>query len=172
MFVAAGAHVCLKGYDVLIRAFARLADKSVRLIIFGDGPETDNYRKLIAELGVADRVSLPGYVENLPAEIKAADSFVVSSQSESFSIVLVEALAASTPVVSTNCPLGPPEILQNGKYGIMCAAGDPNSLADALQWVLDGQAIVPPRESWEKYTIENVMDKYECAIRRVMEENK
>ena len=156
----------------MIRAFARLADKSVRLIIFGDGPETDNYRKLIAELGVADRVSLPGYVENLPAEIKAADSFVVSSQSESFSIVLVEALAASTPVVSTNCPLGPPEILQNGKYGIMCAAGDPNSLADALQWVLDGQAIVPPRESWEKYTIENVMDKYECAIRRVMEENK
>lgn len=172
VFVAAGSHVAVKRYDTLIRAFARLKDQSARLIIFGEGSETENYKKLIAELGVQDRVSLPGFAENLPAEIKAADAFVVSSQSESFSIVLVEALAAGTPVVSTDCPLGPPEILQHGKYGLMCAVNDPASLADALQKVLDGHAIRPPREAWEKYTLDKVMDNYECAIRRVMEERK
>lgn len=172
VFVAAGSHVAVKRYDTLIRAFARLADQSARLIIFGEGPETENYKKLIAELGAQDRVSLPGFADNLPAEIKAADAFVVSSQSESFSIVLVEALAAGTPVVSTNCPLGPPEILQHGRYGLMCAVDDPGSLADALQKVLDGHAICPPREAWEKYTLDKVMDNYECAIRRVMEAQK
>ncbi len=172
VFVAAGSHVAVKRYDMLIRAFARLADQSARLIIFGEGDETENYKKLIAELGVQDRVSLPGFAENLPAEIKAADAFVVSSQSESFSIVLVEALAAGTPVVSTDCPLGPPEILQHGKYGLMCTVNDPASLADALQRVLGGHAIRPPREAWEKYTLDKVMDNYECAIWRVMEERK
>ena len=110
---------------------------------------------------------MPGFVSNLPAEIKAADAFVVSSETESFSIVLVEALAAGVPVVSTNCPLGPPDILQHGKYGILCAVNDPESLSMALQKVLDGQGIVPPRDAWEKYTLEKVMDNYECAIRRV-----
>ena len=172
VFVAAGSHVTVKRYDTLIRAFARLTDQSIRLIIFGEGSETQNYKRLIAELGVKDRISLPGFADNLPAEIKAADAFVVSSQSESFSIVLVEALAAGTPVVSTNCPLGPPEILQQGKYGLICTVNDPVSLASALQKVLDGHAMSPPREAWEKYTLEKVMDNYECAIRRVMEKKK
>ena len=78
VFVAAGSHVAVKRYDELIRAFARLADQSARLIIFGEGNETENYKKLIAELGIQDRVSLPGFAENLPAEIKVVDAFVVS----------------------------------------------------------------------------------------------
>jgi len=172
VFVAAGSHVAVKRYGMLIRAFAQLTDQSTRLIIFGEGPETGNYKKLISELGIQDRVSLPGFSDNLPAVIKAADAFVVSSKSESFSIVLVEALAVGTPVVSTDCPLGPPEILQHGKYGLMCAVNDINSMTKALQRVLDGDAINPLRESWEKYTLERVMDNYECAIWRVMETQK
>ena len=171
VFVAAGSHVAVKRYDVLIQAFSRLLDQSARLIIFGEGDQTESYKNLIAELGLQDRVSLPGFAGNLPAEIKVADAFVVSSQSESFSIVLVEALAAGTPVVSTDCPLGPPEILRHGKYGLMCAVNDPVALADTLQKVVDGQMIRPPREAWEKYALDKVMDNYECAIRRVMEEN-
>jgi glycosyltransferase involved in cell wall biosynthesis len=89
------------------------------LIIFGEGGLRSEYERLIEELGIGDSVSLPGFTNNLPAELKGGACFVVSSLIESFSVVLVEALASGVPVVSTDCPYGPGEILKRGKYGTL-----------------------------------------------------
>lgn len=170
VFVGAGAHTGFKAQDVMIQAFAIVVKKQpCRLILFGEGQLTQKLKDLAAQLGVADRVSFPGFTNNLPAELKAADAFVVSSRCESFSIVLVEALACGTPVVSTDCPSGPPEILHHGKYGILCKPDDPVVLAEGMQMILDGRGIKPPRESWEPYTLDHVMDNYEKEINFVLE---
>lgn len=165
VFVAAGAFCSFKNHMNLIRAFAQVrARHECRLIIFGSGGLRASYEAEIGRLGVKDSVSLPGYTDNLPAEMKAADAFVVSSNFESFSIVLVEALAAGCPVVSTDAPYGPPEILEGGRYGILVRRNDPKALAEGLMRVLAGQTIRPPREAWERFAIGRIVTRYEQAL--------
>jgi len=168
VIVAAGAFNPLKNYELLIRAFDKVRrDKSCRLIIFGEGPLRPEYEKLVLELGVGELVSLPGYTDQLPAEIKAASAFVVSSNVESFSIVLVEALAAGTPVISTDAPYGPPEILEGGKYGILVRRGDVDSMAEGMMKVLSGNGIKAPNVAYERFSIANVVRNYEHALARI-----
>lgn len=164
-FVAAGAFTIFKNHLNLLRAFAIAhAKRPCRLILFGSGPLKPEYERLVQELNLQDCVSLPGYTDNLPAEIKAADAFIVSSNIESFSIVLVEALAAGTPVISTNAPYGPPEILQNGKYGILVKRNNPDALAAGILQVLNGHAIPPTPEAYERFTLANTVKRYEAAL--------
>jgi len=165
VIVAAGSHAAVKGYDVLLRAFAwvRLR-RPCRLILFGEGALTESYRRLAAELKVDGYVSLPGFAGNLPAEIRRADLFVVSSHCESFSIVLVEALACGVPVVATNCPSGPPEILRNGLYGLLVQPDNPAALAEGIVKVLEGHGIQPPPESWAPYRLDRIIDQYEALL--------
>lgn len=163
--IAAGAFCPAKNYPNLLRAFAIARAKCpCRLILFGSGPQKSEYEHLIQELNLQDCVSLPGYTDNLPAEIKAADAFIVSSNIESFSIVLVEALAAGTPVISTDAPYGPPEILQGGKYGILVKRNDPDALADGILQVLNGHAIPPTPEAYERFILANTVKRYEVAL--------
>ena len=167
--VAAGAFCSMKNHMMLIRAFAEVLKKrAARLIIFGEGPLRQAYEKLIAELGIADSVSLPGFTNNLPAEMKAASCFVVSSTIESFSVVLVEALAAGAPVVSTNCPYGPSEILKGGQYGILVKNNDAAAMAEGILKVLNGGGIKPTAEMVEPYTMESIVTRYEKAIADVI----
>lgn len=169
VIVAAGAHVPLKGYDVLIKALALvLRQIKARLILFGEGPETVSLKVLTENLGIADFVSFPGHVDNLPAELNEADVFVVSSHCESFSVVLVEALACAVPVVATNCPVGPAEILNNGQHGILVPPNNPAHLAAGIMVVLCGGAVSPSEESWAPYVIDNVVAKYEKVINKVL----
>lgn len=169
VIVAAGAHVPLKGYDILIRALSLiLPQQKCRLILFGEGPDTASLKSLAEELVIDESVSFPGHIDALPAELKHADVFVVSSHCESFSIVLVEALACGVPVVATNCPVGPPEILQNGQYGILVAPNDPEKLAEGILAVLNGAGIVPPAESWKPYVVENAVARYEAVFNNVL----
>ena len=168
VIVAAGAQVSFKGYDVLIRAFMIVRHaRPCRLILFGEGPEQENLRRLAAESGVGDDIAFPGYTNSLPANLAHADLFVVSSHVESFSVVLVEALACGTPVVATNCPSGPPEILAGGKYGILVEPNNPSALAAGIGRVLDGNGIKPPLESWQPYCLDTVMDRYEKVLQAV-----
>lgn len=164
-FVAAGAFCPAKNYPNLLRAFAKVrVQHPCRLVIFGNGPLKSEYERLIKELNLQECVSLPGYTDNLPAEIKAADAFIVSSNIESFSIVLTEALAAGTPVISTDAPYGPPEILQGGKYGILVKRNDPDALAAGILQVLNGHAILPTPEAYERFTLSNTVKRYEAAL--------
>jgi glycosyltransferase involved in cell wall biosynthesis len=112
-----------KDFPTLIRAFVRArAVRKIRLMILGGGKDERRdaqYKaQLLAladQLGVADDVALPGFVENPFAYMARASVFVLSSAWEGFGNVIVEALACGCPVVSTDCPSGPAEILENGK---------------------------------------------------------
>jgi glycosyltransferase involved in cell wall biosynthesis len=127
-----------KGFGVLINAFDIVAkDRELRLIILGEGEGRERLAKLIEEKELQDLVDMPGFVENPMTFFNCASLFVLSSEYEGFGNVLVEALACGTPVVSTDCPGGPAEILEGGKYGILVPVGDAEAMATAIARSID-----------------------------------
>jgi glycosyltransferase involved in cell wall biosynthesis len=124
-----------KDFATLLRAFARVrADRPARLVLIGESNDKQRARLqgLASQLGVQDDFALLGYRRNpLPYMVKAA-VFVSSSRYEGFPNVLLEALACGTPVVSTDCPSGPAEILDGGAYGALVPVGDDVALAAAI----------------------------------------
>lgn len=126
-----------KDFATLIEAFARLDRPQARLLILGEGSERKRLEGLARQLGVADRVALPGFVIDPLPELRAAEVMVMSSAYEGFGNVLVEALGAGTPVVSTRCPYGPEEILAGGRFGLLVPVREPQALADAIARQLD-----------------------------------
>jgi glycosyltransferase involved in cell wall biosynthesis len=138
-----------KDYATLLRALAILR-KSVpaRLIICGEGPERQRLEALRRELGLQECVQMPGHDPNAYAAMARASLLVLSSRREGSPSVLVEALACGCPVVATDCPSGPAEILHaddGGRLGLLATVGDPASLASAMQQSLarswDAQAL-------------------------------
>ena len=127
-----------KDFGTLIEAFARVRRvRRVRLVILGEGEERGALTRLARRLGVAEDVSLPGFVANPYAWMAQASVFVLSSAWEGFSNALVEALAVGCPAVSTDCPSGPREILDHGIYGPLVPVGDERALAAAILATLD-----------------------------------
>jgi glycosyltransferase involved in cell wall biosynthesis len=127
-----------KDFATLIRAFALVRQRRpARLLIGGDGPERAALLRLARRLGVADDVDLPGFFDNPFACMAHAAAFVLSSAWEGLPSVLVEAMACGCPVVSTDCPSGPAEILEHGRYGPLVAVGDHAALAEAIAKVLE-----------------------------------
>jgi len=106
-------------------------------MILGEGPEREPLEKLVKALGLAEDIALPGVVSNPYQYLTNADLFVLSSSYEGLPTVLVEAMACGCPVVSTDCPSGPREILDGGRYGRLVPVGDIQSLADAMLRSLD-----------------------------------
>ena len=151
-----------KDFPTLIRAFARvLAVRPARLVILGEGEERARLEKLARELGVAGDLALPGFVENPWAWMARASVFVLSSAWEGFSNVLAEALACGCPVVSTDCPSGPAEILEHGRYGPLVPVGDDRALADAILATLEK----PPdpgalRARASIFSVDTAVDRY------------
>jgi glycosyltransferase involved in cell wall biosynthesis len=133
VIVAAGRLSKQKDVPTLLRAFVQLRSRMpARLIILGEGEERQALTLLIDQLGIAEYVSMPGFVDNPYAYMLRADLFVLSSAWEGFANVLVEALACGTRVVSTDCPGGPAEILEGGRFGRLVPVGDPSALASAI----------------------------------------
>lgn len=130
-----------KNFAVLIRAFAKLRQsRPARLIIYGEGEERKQLEALVAERRLQNDVSLPGYVDNPMAALVRSRVFVLSSDWEGFANVLVEALACGVPIVSTDCPSGPSEILSGGRYGTLVPVGDEAAMAEAIERALDEPA--------------------------------
>lgn len=122
-----------KDHVTLIKAFAMLPkDLNAKLVILGDGPLRAELSALVAELGLQERVALPGFSTEPYPWFRSADLFVLSSRWEGFGNVIVEALECGIPVVSTNCPSGPDEILEDGLYGKLVPVQDPVALAKAM----------------------------------------
>lgn len=122
-----------KNHELLIRAFSILRERSnAHLLILGEGQLRANLETLIHQLGLDDYVSMPGFISDPTAYYKHADLFALSSDWEGLPTVLIEALAAGTPIVSTDCPSGPREILCDGKYGLLVPRGDAHALAKAM----------------------------------------
>ena len=112
------------------RVHARKPD--TRAIIAGKGPMREELQAYVERLGLADVVSIPGYVENAYGYMDGADVFFLSSRYEGLPSVLIEALACGCPVVATDCPSGPKEILEDGAYGRLRPVGDADGLAEAI----------------------------------------
>ena len=159
--VAVGRLMPQKDFATLIEAFALARRVRVaRLVILGDGPMRQDLEKLASTLGVSDDVSLPGYCANPYPAMSAADLFVLSSRWEGSPGVLIEAMSCGTPVVATDCPSGPRQILDGGRYGRLVPVGDAAAMAQALVAALDGQVPAPPAESWLPYEQERVVASY------------
>ena len=134
-----------KDFPTLLRAFARVrAQRDVRLVILGGAKDEEKsaerqalLQKIAGELGVVADVDLPGFVKNPYAFLSRAALFVLSSRFEGLPGAMIQALACGCPVVSTDCPTGPAEILDNGRYGPLVRMGDDRAMAEAIVQTLD-----------------------------------
>ena len=167
VIVTAGRLTPVKDHKTLLRAFAELrATRPARLVVFGEGPLRS---ELIAEaqhLGIAGSTLFPGYVNDPAACYAVADLFALSSVSEGFGNVLIEAMAAGVPVVSTDAPHGPREILQNGALGPLVPVGDATALAVAMAGTLDDPtpaAALKARAS--EFESDVIADRYEALLK-------
>jgi glycosyltransferase involved in cell wall biosynthesis len=143
VLVAAGKLAPWKGFTDLILAVKRvIATRQVRLLILGDGPQRAELQTLITALDLTDNVRLHGYVDNPLKYYAHADAFVLSSLVEGLPNVLVEAMMCGCTPVATDCPTGPREVLQEGKYGYLVPMRDPEAMAAGINQALDNP--IPP----------------------------
>lgn len=133
LVLAAGRLIQAKGFDVLLEAFAQvLARVPARLAILGEGPERAALQERIAQRGLDSRVLLAGFAKNPYAWMRRARVFVLSSRHEGLPGALIEAMACGCRVVATDCPHGPAEILEHGRWGQLVAVDDAAALAQAI----------------------------------------
>lgn len=126
-----------KDHETLLRAFAIVRKKvECRIVLAGDGPERERLGELVKELGVSRDVVFSGFVEDLDELYRAADVVVLASRHEGFPNVLIEAISFARPVVSTDCPTGPREIIAGDEIGLLAEVGNPCSLACAMERAL------------------------------------
>jgi len=160
--LAAGRFTPVKDYHTLVRAFDLIhSQRDLRLVIIGDGEQRDAIEELIGDSDLGDVVDLPGFVDNPYSFMRAADVLALSSKWEGFGNVLVEAMACGTPVVSTDCPSGPSEILVNGKYGMLVPVEDEAALADAIAETLDSpisKDVLQDRSG--DFSVKKIADRY------------
>ncbi len=138
VILAAGRLSAQKDFAMLIRAFSHaVRQRDMRLIILGEGKERQALKRLISKLGVEDKVDLHGFVPNPLAFMSKAHLFCLSSRFEGLPGVLIEALAAGCPVVSTDSPGGAGEIIEDGRFGILVPVGDDKAMSEAILKGLD-----------------------------------
>jgi len=143
LVIAMGRLTHQKGFDVLISAFARCLERQPewRLIILGEGEERPHLETQVAALGIADRVSLPGVVRNPERKLRQAEFFVLSSRWEGFPNALLEAMACGLPVVATDCPTGPADIIREGVDGLLAPPNDAVALAHVMEQVMTDRSL-------------------------------
>lgn len=151
-----------KDFPNLIRAFGLLRQsRDARLLIAGDGPDRGGLEEFVRAEGRGGDVALLGFVANPFAYMARADLFVLSSEFEGLPGVLIQALACGCPVVSTDCPSGPNEILEGGRHGPLVPVGDPAALAEAMARVLDAP---PSRDDLKRrgafFSADRAADRY------------
>lgn len=170
VIISMGRLVRQKNFELLIRAFSMLQNKiPSTLIILGDGKDLIELKNLIEKLGISNKVLFPGFQKNPFAWMGRADLFVLSSNWEGFPCSIIEAMACNTPVIATDCPSGPSEIIENGINGILVPVNNPESLCEAmfkvlfdpqLQIKLVGNAL----NSLQKYSAPVIVKQYEAIL--------
>lgn len=160
--ISSGRLIKAKDFTTLIQAFALVKDsKNVRLIILGDGPLRNELQTLIEKLNLSSFVDLHGFVENPFALISKSNLFVSSSMREGFSNVILEAMICKTPIVATDCPSGPSEILEDGKWGRLVPINNPEKLANAILYTFNNMDSTPSYANRLEYFTTNIIsDKY------------
>jgi glycosyltransferase involved in cell wall biosynthesis len=144
-----------KDLPTVLHAFAQVHAQRprARLILAGEGPERPHLEELVRQLGLSEWVRLPGRTNQALAWMRCATVFVLASRFEGFGNVLIEALACGTPVVSTDCPVGPRELLEDGRWGKLVPVGNARAMAEALRATLDSpEQPRGAREAARQYT--------------------
>ena len=166
IIVAVGRLSAQKDFPTLIRAFAMSERrKQAHLYILGEGPDRESLEKLAGELGVRDRVHLPGFVDNVYSILSRASLFVLSSRYEGMPNALLEALACGCRVVSTRCPTGPEEILSGyPDVGALVPVGDATAMAAAIDAAIDHAEVVNADEVLRRFEPDTVIASYLAAL--------
>jgi glycosyltransferase involved in cell wall biosynthesis len=164
--LAVGSLSPVKDHATLLNAlFTLRRTVDARLLILGEGERRDKMAAQIRALGLDDAVFMPGFVKDTAPYFERADLMVLSSTSEALPTVLIEALAAGTPIVSTDCPSGPREILAGGRYGRLVPVGDGEALGAALAASLaaehDRRLLI---ERSRDFSIDEAVDQYERLL--------
>lgn len=165
-----GRLVSQKDFPTLITAFAKVREnRPARLMILGEGGDRADLEALIQSFGLESDVALPGFTENPYAYLSKASLFVLSSRFEGFGNVVAEALACGAPVVSTDCPSGPAEILDHGKYGRLIPVANPTAMTTAILEMLDSPVdrTALKRRSLE-FERDRIVDQYVDLIERLL----
>lgn len=161
VLLAVGRLTHQKDFPTLIQAFALVRETCpARLMILGEGPDRPQLEVLIKDLHLEEDVSLPGFVDNPYAFMSNASLFILSSRWEGLPTVLIEALSCGVPVIATDCPSGPREILAEGRYGALVPVQDAPALARRIRMALEGNIPQPCPESWKPYELENITNQY------------
>lgn len=150
-----------KDFTTLLQAFS-LVRQSIpcRLLILGEGEERTGLETLVRSLGIEEDVELPGFVDNPYPYMRNAAVFVLSSRWEGLPGVLIEALYCCRAIVSTDCPSGPREILQNGKTGQLVPVGDVHMMGKAIRKALLENQSPPSPDSWKPFELEYIVNQY------------
>ncbi len=172
--IAVGRMDPLKGFDLLVSAFAALASRHAdwTLEIWGEGAERPSLQRRVEALNLAERVRLPGATRDALERLRAADLFVLSSRTEGFPMALCEAMACGLPVVSFDCRSGPREIIRDGVDGVLVPPGGATDLTAALDRMMGDEGLrrklaARAPEVLDRFSVQSVMNKWEALIARV-----
>jgi glycosyltransferase involved in cell wall biosynthesis len=161
VLVGIGRLVRQKDFSTLLKAFAQARQHQLlRLVLLGDGPDRHALEVLADTLGVASDVWFAGNVANPYAYLSKASLFVSSSAWEGLPTVLIEAMALKCPIVATDCPSGPAEILNQGKYGELVSIGNVTAMAAAIRRTLQNPPKLIPANHIEQFTREAAIARY------------
>ena len=171
MVVAMGRLGREKGFDLLIKAFGKCitTHSDWSLVILGEGRERRNLEILAADLRIADHVSIAGQVHEPAETLSRADLFVLSSRYEGFPNALLEAMACKLPVISTDCPSGPRDIVRDNVDGVLVPPNDVDALAAAMDRFMADQAErkrlgARAGEVIQRFSIERIMSLWEKVL--------
>lgn len=167
--LAVGRLSTQKDFGTLVRAFSLVRRRrQARLLILGEGEKRDELQRLVDALSLSTDTQLMGFVRNPYKYMKNAKVFVLSSRYEGLGNVIIEAMACGTPIVSTDCPSGPAEILENGRWGRLVPVGDAEAMASAIEAVLDEAVHPDVTTRADDFTIQKSVDGYARVIERAL----
>ena len=179
VILGVGRLTAAKDFPTLIRAFARVRESQLaRLLILGEGDERDSLEKLVRELRLERDVSMPGFMDNPYAYMRRSSMFVLSSSWEGLPTALIEAMACGCQVISTDCPSGPEEILDGGKYGELVQVGDTKAMSSAMLRALSNTPKRVTLNWMDQFRLESVTRQYlncisddSIVVRNTIEQN-
>ena len=161
-----------KGFDVLIKSFKSVSEKHPdhTLTIYGDGKEYDSLSALSRSLGIEDRVIFAGTDENAIQKISQSSVFVLSSRFEGMPNALIEAMASGVPCVSTDCDMGPSELIVNGENGLLVPVDDTEALTKAVDRILCDKTLSDKLSKnalslRDSHNIASVCEKWLCYLK-------
>lgn len=172
LVVAAGRLIPVKRYDLLVAAWATVhaARPDWKLRIYGRGPELAKLRAQVEQLGLVETITLMGAHSPIETEWAKGSIAAVTSREESFGMTIVEAMNCGVPVVATDCPHGPGEIISDGKDGLLVPVGDSDGIAKGLLKLIEDDELrrsmgAAAKVSSQRYAPEAIADAYENLIR-------